>query len=131
VVRLDSRIEVEWDGRSGIRLRAADYQGNMVAARDHRQFDVPVPRGARLSLDTPLGSLESLPSGPDQIVRLTFDPEIDPHALSFFYFSAGRLHRLHLPAARAWEVRGIAPSGYNGFPPVEPGCRAAGTSATP
>jgi hypothetical protein len=139
VVRLDSRIDVAWDGPTSLTLQARDYRGNMVTARDHRHFDVPVAAGVRQTLLTPLGVLDMGPAGPDHVFRMALASAEDPRTLHVFFYSDGALHHLE-PAVESREtwaagkVHSRAPSGYNGIPLAEPGPRAPGTfpsGATP
>ncbi len=95
VVGSDLRATLSAPSDASIELRAENYEGNVVASEDLRNFLHPVERGASLTIDTPAGRLVTFPDGTAQVFRL----EMTPTALAArrFYYAYGTIR--HAPAS--------------------------------
>ncbi len=94
VVRLDTKVEVRWDGPSRIAIDVRDYEGNLVLSRDLRQFDIPLRATREANVPTPLGLVTTSGTGPRQRVDLAMPPGVQRAGLHVFYYSEGRIRRL-------------------------------------
>ena len=94
VVRVDTPIEVEWDGPDRIVISTTNYASNFVLSADLREFDRPLPVGERVSVDTPLGpaAAESTDGRARVTLRLSTGAKREP--IHFFYYSSGRIRAL-------------------------------------
>jgi hypothetical protein len=97
VVRVDTPIEVNWEGPDRIVISTTNYTGNFVLSSDLREFDVPLRRDERVSVDTPLGPVgaESTDGGARVTLRLSTAAKREP--IHFFYYSTGRIRALRPP----------------------------------
>ena len=95
VTRVDARVEVRWTAADVLELRVPGYAGNLVASRDLRAFDSPVPAGARATLETAAGQLEMWPDGGGEIFRL--HPTAAVRSARLFYYSEGRMRSVAKP----------------------------------
>jgi hypothetical protein len=91
VVRLDTAVQVRWDGPSTIVMTVPEYRENLVVSEDLRHFDIPVRSASPLAITTPLGLLRSEHFTGTQRLTLTLRPGMEPEQLRIFYYSAGRL----------------------------------------
>lgn len=91
VVRTDAHVDVTRQG-DVIELRVPEYADNFVASRDLRHFDVPLTGDEALSIETPIGRLESLPEGKTRVFRLTLVNRV--RAAHFYFYSDGRVRPL-------------------------------------
>lgn len=92
VVRSDLRASLTSSEPGTIELKVTDYQGNIVASQDLRNFVVPIAPRASTTLETIAGTLTTYPEGPDglvQVFRLKMTP--DAQAAKRFYYSDGRI----------------------------------------
>lgn len=92
VVRLETRVQVEWMDPERIELTIPDYRGNLVFSEDLQRFDRQLTGGS-LRLRTPLGEVEARRDGTVARVTLWLTPNLLPLP-AFFYYSDGRVHRL-------------------------------------
>ena len=101
VVRLDTEVDVAWDGPSRIVMTAPAYRENFVVSEDLRHFDRDVRGEARtMTVRTVLGELRAEPAGPlseAERVTLTLAPDVSPARIRFFYYSGGRMRPLPSP----------------------------------
>jgi len=97
VVRVDTPIEVEWDGPDRIVISTTNYASNFVLSADLREFDRPLRVGERVSVDTPLGpaAAESTDGRARVTLRLSTGAKREP--IHFFYYSSGRIRVLGPP----------------------------------
>lgn len=91
VERSDVHVEVFEEAPGVVVMRVAEYRGNIMAASDLRNFRIGVLHGDELSMETPVGRLESSPDGSAQIFRLTMNETAK--AAHRFYYSAGRMRQ--------------------------------------
>jgi hypothetical protein len=91
VERWDVVVEVSQPSPDAIVMRVPDYRGNIAAASDLRNFRIPVLPGQQLSIDTPLGRLDSGPDGSAQVFRWTMNATAQ--AAHRYYYSAGRIRQ--------------------------------------
>ncbi|MGE5834055.1 MAG: hypothetical protein ACM4AI_06220, partial [Acidobacteriota bacterium] len=91
VVRTDAHVDVTRHG-DVIELRVPEYADNFVASRDLRHFDVPLTGDDAVSIETPLGRLESTPEAKTRVFRLTLANRA--RAAHFYFYSDGRVHPL-------------------------------------
>lgn len=91
VVRFDSLIEVNRRD-DAIEMRVPVDQGNFVASRDLRTFDLKIAAGDHIAIDTPVGRLESDAAAGGRIFRLAVANRY--RNAHFFYYSDGRLKAL-------------------------------------
>jgi hypothetical protein len=91
VVRSDAHVEVSRH-EDRIELRVPEYADNFVASRDLRHFDLPVTGPEPLSIDTPVGRLDSTAENGARIFRLTVARRL--RQACFFFYSDGRLQAL-------------------------------------
>jgi hypothetical protein len=89
VTRFDVRVEVSQTAAGDLELRVPRYAGNLVASKDLRAFDYPVPVGTRTTLETAAGQLEMSPDGNAQLFRL--HPNAAVRSARLFYYSEGRM----------------------------------------
>jgi hypothetical protein len=89
VTHVDAQVEVSRTAAGDLELRVPRYAGNLVASRDLRAFDYPVPAGARATLETAAGQLEMWPDGNAQVFRL--HPNAAVRSARLFYYSEGRM----------------------------------------
>jgi hypothetical protein len=112
VMRIDTTVEVRWEGPDRIVMTTEQYQGNFVLSDDLRHFDRPLAKYSSQRLETPLGLLVAGPFGADGVrLELTLSPSLRGKAPLFFYYSAGRIQPI--PAARQ---RGSAAGAGPGTP---------------
>jgi hypothetical protein len=97
VMHRDADIRVEVGAKGAIDLQVPDYAGTFMASRDLRAFDIPVPAGARMTIDTAAGRLETWPAGRTQHFRLQRAGRAATARL--FYYSAGALRSVARPNA--------------------------------
>ena len=98
VVRLETTVDVEWDGASRIVMTVPDYRGNLVVSEDLRHFDREVRGDARtMTIGTPLGELRAEGMGERERLTLTLAPDVSPARVRFFYYSDGRMRPLPPP----------------------------------
>jgi hypothetical protein len=106
VVRVDARVELSQPSADVFELRVPGYAGNLVASRDLRSFDYPVPAGTRVTIETAAGRLDTWPDGAAQVFRL--HPTATVRTARLFYYSEGRMRSIARPQAAG---------GGAGFPP--------------
>ena len=92
VVAADAIVGVERPSLGRIDLRVPDYAGQFVASRDSRRYDVEVPAGATMSVDTPLGRIDTWPEDDAQRFRVTLRSEAV--GADYFAYSAGIMHAI-------------------------------------
>ena len=94
VVRVDTPIEVRWDGPNRLVITGHDYRDNFLLSSDLRAFDAPLRDGVPISLETPLGAITAVAS--DHTARVTLDLSVNARAgpIHFFYYSGGRIQPL-------------------------------------
>ena len=101
VVRVDSPIDVRWEGADRIVITAERYRDNFLLSEDLRSFDRPLPLGGSLEMQTPLGFVRAEPYGPSgQQVTLTVAPALLENLPRLFYYSGGRIRPLVVPPRR-------------------------------
>jgi hypothetical protein len=98
MMRVDTPIEVAWDGPSRIVMTAPSYEDNFVASRDLREFDVPLKGKRRATIvDTPLGELRAEADGALERITLTLAEGERRDRIRFFYYSDGKIRPLAKP----------------------------------
>jgi len=91
VVRVDTPVDVRWDGPDRIVITAPAYNGNFVLSRDFRHFDVPLRAERDVSIDTPLGPVRAEAVGTLQHIALTLSGRVRSDSVRFFYYSEGAI----------------------------------------
>jgi hypothetical protein len=93
VARVDTPIEVRWDGPNQIVIDAHNYRDNFVLSRDLRKFDLPLRRGKPISIETPLGRVTADAAGDRArvVVRLA---EAKRERPLFFFYADGKIESL-------------------------------------
>ena len=91
VVGSDLHASVSSPAPAVVELRAEDYEGNIVASGDLRNFVHFVERGRSLTIETAAGRLQTFPEGTTQVFRLEMTPEAE--AARRYYYSDGRIRR--------------------------------------
>lgn len=91
VMRTDADIAIRRNDGT-IEISVANYEGNLVASRDLRHFDLPIAPGSRLTLVTPAGELATYPAGAAQVFRLTTNDWARQSRL--YYYGNGRVRAL-------------------------------------
>ncbi len=94
VVRIDSPVEVTWDGPDQIVITAPDYHGNFLLSSDLREFDTPLLAGRSFNLATPLGAVSATASGGTAQVKVTLSADARRRPIHFFYYAGGRIQAL-------------------------------------
>jgi hypothetical protein len=94
VVRVDTPIEVRWDGPNQVLITSQDYRGNFLLSSDLRTFDTPLRLGESISIQTPLGPLRAAVADRTARVTLQLSPAIFQQPIHFFYYSEGRIRAL-------------------------------------
>lgn len=94
VVRVDSPIDVSWDGADQIVVTTPDYRGNFLLSEDLRLFNRPLHVGDTVTLQTPLGSVVAQASDGNARVTLKLSSEARREPIHFFYYSDGRIQAL-------------------------------------
>ncbi len=94
VVRVDTPIEVTWNGPDRIVITAPNYQENFVLSHDLRAFDTPLRVGERVNLQTPLGEVSAEAADHAARVTLALSPEARREPMHFFYYADGRIQPL-------------------------------------
>ena len=98
VVRIDSPIDVRWEGADRVVITAERYRDNFLLSEDLRVFDRPVLRGGADEFQTPLGFVRVEPYGPaGQRITLTVAPGLLDNLPRFFFYSQGRIRPLAVP----------------------------------
>ena len=98
VVRIDSPIDVRWEGSKRVVITAERYRDNFLLSEDLRVFDRPVPIGGADEFQTPLGFVRVEPHGPaGQRIILTVAPALLDNLPRFFFYSQGRIRPLAVP----------------------------------
>lgn len=94
MVRVDTPIEVTWDGPSRIVITVPEYRNNLVLSEDLRHFDRPL-REAPIRIVTPLGLLTAERIGSGERLTLTLSSgTARTSGTRFFYFSGGSMRGL-------------------------------------
>jgi hypothetical protein len=91
VLRDDVVVEITSAG-GAIEWRVPADNGNIVASRDLRTFDVPLRSPERLALATPLGTLETWREGPGRRFRIEAAETASRRV--FAYYGSGRVRLL-------------------------------------
>jgi hypothetical protein len=94
VVRVDTPIEVRWDGPDNIVMTAEDYRGSFLLSSDLRAFDMPLRQGLPLNLETPLGAVTADVSNHTARVTIRLSPDVRREPIHFFYYADGRIQTL-------------------------------------
>jgi len=94
VVRLDTPIQVRWDGQNQVVITAQDYRGNFLLSSDLREFDTPLREGRPVDLHTPLGTVTADVSNHTARVTLKLLPDVAHERIHFFYYADGRIQAL-------------------------------------
>ena len=94
VVRVDTPIEVRWDGPDNIVMTAEDYRGNFLLSSDLRAFDMPLRQGLPLNLQTPLGAVTADVSNHTARVTIRLSPDVRREPIHYFYYADGRIQTL-------------------------------------
>src|SRR3954451_16783023 len=87
VVRVDTPIEVKWDGPDRIVITTSGYRDNFVLSHDLRQFDVPLRAGTQLSFATPLGDVSADATDSDARVTRNLPGEAGSERIRFFCYA--------------------------------------------
>jgi hypothetical protein len=95
VVRVDTPIQVSWDGQNQVVITAQDYRGNFLLSSDLREFDTPLRDGTTINLQTPLGTVTAAASDHTARVTLRLSPAARNEPIHFFYYSDGRIQPLN------------------------------------
>src|SRR4051812_2095226 len=96
VVRVDTPIEVTWDGPDRIVITSSRYRDNFVLSHDLRQFDVPLRAGMQVSMTTPLGHVSAEATASDARVVLHLDRQ-EQQGTRFFFYADGAVAPLGQP----------------------------------
>ena len=94
VVRVDTPIDVKWDGPDRIVITAPDYEGNFLLSADLRAFNTLLPVGGPVNIQTPLGAVTAVASDRLARVTLTLSTDARREPIHFFYYSGGRIQAL-------------------------------------
>ena len=94
VVRVETAIEVKWDGPNQIVITAPDYPENFLLSSDLRAFETPLRAGMSVSTETPLGAMLADASDRGARVTLRLSAEAQREPIHFFYYSKGRIQPL-------------------------------------
>ena len=97
VVRVDTKVDVRWDGPARIVMTTPEYRGNFVLSRDLRHFDVMLRAQTDARVDTPLGEVRAENDAGAERVTLTLGRDVDRGSIRFFWFSEGRMSALGQP----------------------------------
>jgi hypothetical protein len=98
VVRIDSPIDVRWEGADRIVITAEQYRDNFLLSSDLRKFDRALLRGGSDEFETPIGHVRAEPHGRGgQQITLTVAPPLVDNLPRFFYYSQGRIRELAVP----------------------------------
>jgi hypothetical protein len=98
MMRVDTPIDVRWDGPSRIVMTAASYEDSFVASGDLREFDRPLKGTRRATMvDTPLGELRAEAAGALERLTLTLAETERRDRIRFFYYSEGKIRPLPRP----------------------------------
>ena len=95
VVRVETPIQVSWDGQDQLVITAQDYRGNFLLSSDLREFDTPLRDGTAINLQTPLGAVTAVASDHTARVTLRLSPDARRQPIHFFYYSDGRIQPLN------------------------------------
>jgi hypothetical protein len=94
VVRVDSPIEVSWNGVDQIVITTSEYRGNFLLSDDLRLFNRPLRIGDAVTLQTPLGTVAAQASDGTARVTLQLSSETRRQPIHFFYYADGRIQPL-------------------------------------
>jgi hypothetical protein len=94
VMRLDTTVDVKWDGPRRIVITAPAYRDNFVLSEDLRHFDLPLRGTAAATVQTPLGELQAERIGGAERLTLTLRADAHPERTAFFYYSDARIQPL-------------------------------------
>ena len=94
VVRIDTPIEVTWDGPNQLVITGRDYRDNFLLSSDLRAFDTPLRDGVPINLQSPLGAITAAVSDHTARVTLDLSTEAQRAPIRFFYYSNGRIESL-------------------------------------
>jgi hypothetical protein len=94
VVRVDTPIDVKWDGPDQLVISASEYRDNFLLSQDLREFNVRLRTGARVDIQTPLGRVTAEASQNQARVVLTLSDAARREPIQFFYYSGGRIQAL-------------------------------------
>jgi hypothetical protein len=97
VLRLDTPIDVRWNGPAQIMITAPAYRGNFLLSRDLRAFDTPLRTGEKLNTQTPLGDLSAEAAYGAARLTLTLTQDVQREHIHFFYYTGGRIEPLRVP----------------------------------
>ena len=97
VVRVDTPIEVRWDGPNQVIITAQDYRENFLLSPDLRAFDTPLRVGGPVNIQTPLGAVTADASDHVARVTLRLSADAQPESIHFFYYAEGRIQALRRP----------------------------------
>jgi hypothetical protein len=97
VVRVDTPIEVRWDGPNQLIITAQDYRENFLLSPDLRAFDTPLRIGGPVNFQTPLGAVTAHASDRMARVTLRLSRDAQPESIHFFYYAEGRIQALRRP----------------------------------
>ena len=97
VLRLDTPIDVRWNGPAQIVITAPAYRGNFLLSRDLRAFDTPLRTGEKLNTQTPLGDLSAEAADGAARLTLTLTQDVQREHIHFFYYTGGRIEPLRVP----------------------------------
>jgi hypothetical protein len=92
VQEVDARVEVTRQNDT-IELRVPAYAGNFVTSVDLRVFDVPIAVDQALTIDTPIGRLETTGASGVRVFRLSLVES--KRGARFFYYSDGAVHAVN------------------------------------
>ena len=85
----DAHVDIKSTETGMIEFRVPDYRGNILASADLSTFLERITPGRQLSLDTPIGHLETFGDGSTQIFQIRLNPTAA--AASKFYYSDGAI----------------------------------------
>jgi hypothetical protein len=91
VVRRDAHVDITRN-EDIIELRVPRYEGNFVASRDLRSFNMPIGIDETVSIETPIGRLESAAEDGVRTFRLTLADRV--RSARFYFYSDGRIQAL-------------------------------------
>jgi hypothetical protein len=94
VMRLDTTVDVKWDGPRRIVITAPAYRDNFVLSEDLRHFDRPLRGTASAIVQTPLGELQAERIAGAERLTLTLRADAHPERMRFFYYRDSRIQPL-------------------------------------
>ena len=97
VVGRDVGTTAAWTGPGTIVFTTTGATDRLIASRDLRHFDVPLPPAASLRLALPFGTLDISPAAGGRRFELRLSDEFDPGRWRFLYYGSGGVRDLPAP----------------------------------